>query len=73
LPGDFNQDGHTTAADISAMLAALADLNAFKSAHDLSGNGLRSIGDLNASGTLNTARATPQSGGSRLTSFQKPG
>jgi hypothetical protein len=45
-PGDFNADGHLTAADISAMLSALADLNTYKSIHNFTDADLLNIGDL---------------------------
>ncbi len=35
LPGDFNQDGHVNAADIQAMMQALADTSSFKANNDL--------------------------------------
>jgi hypothetical protein len=53
LPGDFNRDGHVNAADVQAMLAALTDLNAYKSTNSLNSAQLLSIGDIDLSGTLN--------------------
>ena len=35
LPGDFSRDGHVNASDVQAMLAALTDLNAYKSTNSL--------------------------------------
>ena len=35
LLGDFNQDGRVNAGDIPVMLAALADLNAYETAHSI--------------------------------------
>ena len=52
LKGDFNLDGHLNVLDISAMLA-LADLNAYKSEHGLSGDDLVVIGDLNSDTRVN--------------------
>jgi hypothetical protein len=46
MAGDFSTDGQVNAADIPAMLLALADLNSYKAANHLSGDDLLSIGDL---------------------------
>jgi arabinogalactan endo-1,4-beta-galactosidase len=45
--GDFNADGHFTAADLPAMLTALTDLQTYKSAHNFSAADLLNIGDFN--------------------------
>ncbi len=50
--GDFNRDGQLTAADIPAMLQALTDLNAYKSAHSLTDALLTTIGDFDSSSTV---------------------
>ena len=50
VPGDFNRDGALNSADINSMLAALADLNAYKTAHGLSDADLLNIGDLDGDG-----------------------
>jgi hypothetical protein len=42
-------------ADVSAMLTALADLNAFKTNHSLSAADLLAIGDVNHSGSVTNA------------------
>ena len=55
LPGDFNRDGHVNAADLPAMVAALTDLNAYKSANSLTSAQLLSIGDIDLSGTVTNA------------------
>ena len=55
LPGDFNRDGHVNAADLPAMIAALTDLNAYKSANSLTSAQLLSIGDIDLSGTVTNA------------------
>ena len=55
LRGDFNRDGHVTVADIPAMQAALADLNAYKSINGLSDANLISIGDVDGSGSVSNA------------------
>ena len=51
--GDFNRDGQLSAADIQAMLGALADLNAYKSAKGLSAEALVLLGDLNGDHHVN--------------------
>jgi hypothetical protein len=55
LNGDFNRDGHVTAADLSAMLAALTDLNAYESAKNLTGDQIVLLGDLNGDGSVTNA------------------
>ena len=55
MRGDFNRDGHVNSADIPAMLAALADLNAYKSAHALSDADLLTIGDVDGDGKVTNA------------------
>lgn len=55
LPGDFNRDSHVNGADISAMMAALADLPAYKSMKNLDDAQLAAIGDVNRDGQLNNA------------------
>ena len=53
--GDFNRDGHTTSADISAMMTALADLNGYQSTNSLTSDQLLQIGDLSGDGQLTNA------------------
>jgi probable HAF family extracellular repeat protein len=55
LLGDFNRDGHVNGADISTMLTALVDLNAYKTANGLSDPQLLSIGDVDTDGTITNA------------------
>ena len=55
LPGDFNRDGHVNVADLQAMVAALTDLNAYKSTNTLTSDQLLSIGDIDLSGTVTNA------------------
>jgi hypothetical protein len=55
VPGDFNGDGHVDAADITAMEAALANLNAFQSQHNYSYAALETLGDLNGDRVVNSA------------------
>ena len=50
--GDFNRDGVTTAADVSAMLAALSDLNTYKANHQLTDFDLMAFGDVNQDGVI---------------------
>ena len=54
-PGDFNRDGHVNAADLPAMLAALTDLNRYKSANSLTDADLLAIGDIDGSGSVTNA------------------
>ncbi len=77
IRGDFNHDGHVTAADISTMLAALVDLNAYKTANRLSDVDLLAIGDIDGSGTLtnadlNTLIGLLRSGGGSVTAVPEP-
>jgi hypothetical protein len=55
LLGDFNRDNHVNTADVSAMLAALVDLNGYTAANSLSNFDLLAIGDLNHDGVVNNA------------------
>jgi hypothetical protein len=54
-PGDFNRDGHVTAADMLAMEAALTDLNAYKNINSLDNSGLVAIGDLSGDHAVTNA------------------
>jgi fibronectin-binding autotransporter adhesin len=53
--GDFNFDGHVNAADVTAMMAALTNLTAFKANNTLSDARVLTIGDLDGSGTFDNA------------------
>jgi len=53
--GDFNLDGQVTAADFSAMMKALMDLNAYRTAHMQIGSQITSIGDFNGDGMVTNA------------------
>ena len=55
LAGDFTLDGHVNGADVSAMLTALTDLNAFKTSHSLSAADLLAVGDVNHNGSVTNA------------------
>ena len=77
LPGDFNRDGHVNAADIPAMLSALADLNAYKATKGLTDPNLLVIGNLNGSGSLTNADLSAligllRSGGGSLATVSEP-
>jgi GH35 family endo-1,4-beta-xylanase len=52
--GDFNRDGHFTAADIAAMQSALTDLPDYESAQGMNDTYLNSIGDFNHDGIVNS-------------------
>ncbi len=53
--GDYNQDGHTDASDVPVLIAALADLNAYKTAYNLTDAGLLSFGDLDGDHAITNA------------------
>lgn len=77
VPGDFNRDGHVNAADIPAMLAALVDLNAFKSRNGLTNSDFLSIGDVNGSGAVDNADLIAligllRAGGGSVTAVPEP-
>jgi hypothetical protein len=55
LRGDFNRDGHVDSSDVTAMLAALADLNGFTTANRLTPANLLAIADVNGDGAVNNA------------------
>ncbi len=78
LLGDFNHDGHVNAADIPAMMAALTDLNVYKSSNGLSDSGLVSLGDLNGDGSVNNLDVQGlinllKNGGGSLSAVPEPG
>jgi hypothetical protein len=52
LLGDLNFSGTRSAADISAMLVALVDINNFKTVNHLSNTDLLAIGDVNGDGKI---------------------
>ncbi len=55
LQGDFNRDGHTTDADIPAMLSALTDMIAYQERFELPDADLLAIADLDRSGQVTNA------------------
>ena len=55
MMGDYNQDGHTDASDVPVLIAALADLNAYKTAYNLTDAGLLSFGDLDGDHAITNA------------------
>ena len=52
VAGDFNLDGRLTADDVPAMIAALADLNAYLANRNLTVAELTMVGDLDGDGTV---------------------
>ena len=53
--GDFNRDGQVTAADVSAMMQALADLKTYQATYSLTNAQLLEIADVNGSGQVTNA------------------
>jgi hypothetical protein len=53
--GDFNRDGQLTVEDVQAMLAAMIDLNQFKTPRGLLAADLLAIGDFNHDNQLTNA------------------
>jgi hypothetical protein len=49
---DFNADGAITAADLTPMLAALADLPTYKAQHNMSDDDVLSMADLDGDGQV---------------------
>jgi uncharacterized repeat protein (TIGR03803 family) len=75
--GDFDHDGHVTAADVSAMMAALVDLNGYKSANQISAADPLEIGDIDHSGTLTNSDLSAllnllKTGGGSLAAVPEP-
>ena len=54
-PGDFNQDGYVTAADVSAMESAMSDLKSYESTTGFNDTQLNTLGDLNHDNVINGA------------------
>jgi hypothetical protein len=55
IAGDFDLDGKLTAADIAAMMNALADTKKFGADHGLTEEQLTALGDIEQSGTFTNA------------------
>ena len=54
-PGDMNRDQQVNASDVSAMIAALANLPAYELAYNLTAAQVTAIGDVNGDGKFNSA------------------
>jgi hypothetical protein len=75
---DFNADGLHSTADVPPMLAALSDLNSYKSPDHVAAADLLSMGDVNGDGVLNNADLQAlltllKSGGDSLAAVPEPG
>ncbi len=55
MRGDFNLDGQRSMADISEMLSALTNLDAFEASHDLQDADVSAIADVNQDGQITNA------------------
>ncbi|HEY2759579.1 MAG TPA: IPT/TIG domain-containing protein, partial [Pirellulales bacterium] len=55
VPGDFNQDGHVNAADISPAMQALTNPSGYITTYHVSSDSLPGIGDVNGDGSFNNA------------------
>jgi len=53
IPGDLNHSGKVDAADVSAMMGALADLSKYQNGRGLTPSQLRQVADLNQDGSVN--------------------
>ena len=76
--GDINVDGHVNAADVTAMLGMLTDLNAYKTSKSLSTDDILNIGDIDSSGSVTNADLQAlityiQSGNGSLAPVPEPG
>ena len=70
--GDLNRDGMVTGADVPAMLAALADLDGYQAANQLSIDDLLSIADINGDGAVNNSDLAALLGAIRSGQLQPP-
>lgn len=77
--GDFNRDGQLTLADLPAMLAALTDLDHYKSQHGFTDADLIALGDINHSGKVDNVDIqalanliVSTTGGGSMTSVPEP-
>ena len=78
-PGDFNQDGSVTSADVQAGMAALANLSSFESANNMKPYDMNLIGDVNGDGKVDNmdiqaliSELATSGGGSSLTAVPEP-
>ena len=55
LLGDFDLNGHVNAADVTAALTALSDLNIYRTSKSMSIDDLLNIGDIDSSGNVTNA------------------
>ena len=56
FPGDINRDGKVTVADISTLMSALSDLNAYRAAKNLTDpQQFLEVADVNGDGAVNNA------------------
>ena len=55
IPGDFNFDGKLDAADVTAMMQALANMKTFEADHGLTDDQLLALGDIDDSGSFTNA------------------
>ena len=62
LPGDFNRDSLRTNADLQAMLEALKNPTAYKTANNFTDADLLVLGDLNSDAVFNAADIAPLMG-----------
>ncbi|HTQ40890.1 MAG TPA: polysaccharide lyase family protein [Pirellulales bacterium] len=77
VPGDFNRDGSVDAADIPAMLSALANLASYENTNHLTDAEMLALGDLNGSGSITNADLQTlinllKSGGGSIDSVPEP-
>jgi len=83
LTGDLDRDTHVTAADISAMMEALADVSSYQATNQLSDSDLKTLADVNLDGTIDNldvqaliahlaTSALSGSGGSGATTVPEP-
>ena len=76
-PGDFDQDGILTAADIPAMMSAMTDVPSYESAKGFNASQMTKLGDVNNDGSFNNADLqyllnTLKSGGGSADSVPEP-
>ena len=55
LKGDINHDNHVNAADVTAMLSAITDLNKFASTNNLFASDVAFLGDVDSDGSFTNA------------------